>query len=1030
VKLVSRVCENCGEKILGDAPKGLCPACALETGLGPLADEAVAGVDPSAVAAYSAEAAAKVGSAKADDPGQPASPMPATTRAAAMLVKFGDFEIARREDGAFWELGRGGMGVTYRARDSVLHRSVALKVIEVPPEAGNSEVVRERFLREARAAAALRHPNVAAVYHFGTVPEPDRCYYAMELVEGETLEARVRREGPLKVAQVLEIGAQVARALIAAAQQGLIHRDLKPGNIMLTRSEDSSAGFEVKVIDFGLAKVTAESFGEMDLTHGGFVGTPSYASPEQFAGGRVDARSDIYSLGASLWFALTGRLPCAGTNVEEIRRCQTEAPLPVQQLVTRKVAAPVIELLRSMLAVDPDERPASARELMEAIEDCRSKLTRGNETARPSFFAELKRRNVYKVAIAYGVVAWLLMAASQIFPFFEIPSWAVRLVVLLLILGFPIALVLAWAFELTPEGLKRAEGADREPAKPSRNKARRQTESVKVAAKSIAVMPFENLSEDKANAYFAEGIQEEILTRLVKIADLKVISRTSTQRYQSKPDNLSEIGKQLGVANILEGSVQKVADQVRVNVQLVNAQTDSHLWAETYDRKLTDIFGVESEIAKGIAESLQAKLTGREEEALAVNPTNNPEAYDAYLRGLAFEARGIYSIDTLRKAISFYERAVQLDPDFALAWARLSRADALLYFRPGAEPTAARRDAAKKALENAQKLQPNSPETLLALGYYQYWVLRDYGLAKTTFGLVSKMLPGSSVVPSALSAVTRREGHWDESVAYLEQALALDPRNVELLNQTAWTYTMLRQFPTALKLHDRALDIVPNEPGVMAVKANIHLAEGNLEQAGKFLSQINAQTPSENALVIKMTQLRLERNYAEAIRLLQARQASGIENVATQVLLALTQRLDGDTVGAKVAAEQVRDPLEQLCKNQPDSAAFAGLLSLAYAALGEKDSALKEAERAIKLLPSAKDRVDGPACEENLALIQTMFGENSQAISTLTRLLQTSYSSWLYTPTPITPALLGLDPFWDPLRGDPAFQKLCEEKQK
>ena len=223
--------------------------------------------------------------------------------------KFGDFEIAHCEDGSIWELGRGGMGVTYRARDNILHRSVALKVIEVPPGAANSEAVRERFLREARAAGALRHPNVAAVYQFGTVPELDRCYYAMELVEGETLEARVRREGPLKVGQVLEIGEQVTRALIAAARRGLIHRDLKPGNIMLTRSEDSSAGFEVKVIDFGLAKVTAESFGERDLTHGGFVGTPSYASPEQFAGGMVDVRSDIYSLGASLWFALTWASP-------------------------------------------------------------------------------------------------------------------------------------------------------------------------------------------------------------------------------------------------------------------------------------------------------------------------------------------------------------------------------------------------------------------------------------------------------------------------------------------------------------------------------------------------------------------------------------------------------------------------------------------------------------------------------------------------------------------------------------------------
>ena len=427
------------------------------------------------------------------------------------------------------------------------------------------------------------------------------------------------------------------------------------------------------------------------------------------------------------------------------------------------------------------------------------------------------------------MIAWLLMqVASQIFPFFEIPSWAVRLVVLLLILGFPIALVLAWAFDLTPEGLKRTEWADREPARPSRNKAWRQTESVKVPAKSIAVMPFENRSEDKANAYFADGIQDEILTLLSKIADLKVISRTSTQQYQSRPRNLREIAKQLGVATILEGSVQKVADQVRVNVQLVNAQTDSHLWAETYDRKLTDIFSVESEIAKGIAESLQAKLTGREEQALAVKPTNNLEAYDAYLRGLAFDTRSNYSIDALRKAISFFERAVQLDPNFALAWARLSRGHAALYFVPGGDITAARRDAAKKALENAQKLQPNSPETQLALGYYQYHVLRDYGLAKTTFGRVSKMLPGSSEVPAALAFVARREGHWDESVAYWEQALALDPRNVQLLNEAAVTYAKLRQFPTALKLHDRALDIVPDDPGVMALKANIHQAEGNL----------------------------------------------------------------------------------------------------------------------------------------------------------------------------------------------------------
>ena len=555
----------------------------------------------------------------------------------------------------------------------------------------------------------------------------------------------------------------------------------------------------------------------------------------------------------------------------------------------------------------------------------------------------------------------------------------------------------------------------------------------RIAEKSIAVLPFENRSDEKENAYFADGIEDEILTRLSNIADLKVISRTSTRQYQSKPANLREIAKQLGVANILEGSVQKVADQVRVNVQLINVQSDSHLWAETYDRKLTDIFGVESEIAKRIAESLQAKLTGLEAQALAVKPTNNPEAYDAYLRGLAFEGRSSLSLDLLPKAIGFYERAVQLDPNFALAWARLSRADAFLYFS-SADQTSARRDAAKSALENAQRLQPNSSETLLALGYYQYRVLRDYGAAKTTFVRLSKMLPGSSEVPTALGRVTRREGHWDESIAFYEQALALDPRNVELLTDAAETYGMVRQFPAARKLYVRALDIMPDDPDLMAEKAAMYQAEGNLQEAAKLLAKVNAQTPSRTAFGSKITQLTLERNLGEAVRLLQTRQAqfhfaSEMERAGFQVLLAFTQRLAGDAAGAKANAEQARNTLEPLYKNQPDNSWFPSFLSVAYATLGEKDSALKEAEHAIMLSPSTRDRVYGPNNEEILALIQTIFGENSRAISTLARLLQTPYSSWLHGPASITPALLRLNPVWDPLRTDPAFQKLCEEKQ-
>src|SRR5947208_4088763 len=552
-----------------------------------------------------------------------------------------------------------------------------------------------------------------------------------------------------------------------------------------------------------------------------------------------------------------------------------------------------------------------------------------------------------------------------------------------------------------------------------------------VPEKSVAVLRFENLSRDPDNSYFADGIQDEILTRLAKIADLKVISRTSTQQYESKPANLSKIARQLGAANILEGSVQKVADQVRVNVQLLNAQTDSHIWAETYDRKLSDIFSVESEIAKGIAESLQAKLTGHEEQALAAKPTNNPEAYDAYLRGVAFQGRIYSSIYIPLKTIGYFERAVQLDPNFALAWARLSRAHAYLYFQ---RVDNARPDLAKDALDHAQKLQPNSTDTLLALGYYQYWVLRDYALAKATFGLVSKLLPGNSDVAWALSAVNRRLGNWNESLAAVQAGLDLDPRNGELITTSAWTYDMLRQFPVALTRYDQATDIIANDPDLMSLKAGSYQAQGNLEQAANLLSEIPSDTPFENAYFIKMTQLRLERNYAEAIRLLQTRLAqfkftSEIYRGGTQVYLAIAQRLAGDAAGAKVTAEQARNTLEPLGKKQSDNSNFAEWLALAYAELGEKDLALKEAERATMLLPSAKDAVDGPGTEENLALVQTIFGDSSSAIATLMRLVQTPFQSQLYGPMPLTPAYLRLDPLWDSLRADPGFRELSEKTQ-
>src|SRR5436190_12391204 len=504
--------------------------------------------------------------------------------------------------------------------------------------------------------------------------------------------------------------------------------------------------------------------------------------------------------------------------------------------------------------------------------------------------------------------------------------------------------------------------------------------------KSIAVMPFANLSEDKANSYFVEGIQDEILTRLAKIADLKVISRTSTQQYQSKPGNLAEIAKQLGVANILEGSVQKAADQVRVNVQLIEVASDSHLWADTYDRKLVDIFAVESEMAKAIADALQAKLTGGEQQALAAKPTNNSEAYDAYLRGLALEARASSPTDS-EKVVGYYEQSVQLDPTFALAWARLSRANSQVYFG-GLDRTSARRDAAERALNTAQKLQPNSPETLLAQAYYQYWVLRDYELAKATFGHVKELVPGSSDVPAALALIARRQGHWDQSVAYWEQTLALDPRNTQWLANAAETYAWLRQFPAALKTYDRVLDIVPNDPNAIASEARVYQAEGNLEQAGKLLAGINQPTHSFPVLGAKTNQLLLERHCDEAIRwihtrLTESRDVPAIERLFDQGSLVVAQECAGDTAGARATAHQMLPSIEEFSRNAPNSPPIAAGLSLVHAFLGEKDAAIKDAERAITLLPSTKDAVDGPSFEEQLAFVEALVGDKNRAISTL-----------------------------------------------
>jgi TolB-like protein/class 3 adenylate cyclase/Tfp pilus assembly protein PilF len=451
--------------------------------------------------------------------------------------------------------------------------------------------------------------------------------------------------------------------------------------------------------------------------------------------------------------------------------------------------------------------------------------------------------------------------------------------------------------------------------------------------KSIAVLPFENRSDDKANAYFADGIQEEILTRLAKIADLKVISRTSTQHYKSAPENLPEIGRQLGVAHILEGSVQKSGDAVRVSVQLIKAATDSHLWADTFDRKLTDVFSVESEVARAIADQLQAKLTGREEQVIAAKPTDNPEAYDAYLRGLAHTLKPGNSPANALAAQKYLKEAVQSDPKFALAWALLSYADARGYLTTALQPTLELREEARHAAETALTLEPNLGEAILANGYYHYACLKDYDTALRYFEQARQFLPNSSRIPEQLAYIARRRGQWDRSESYFNEAGRLDPRNVTVLTQHALSYICLRRFPEALRKLDQVLDITPDDVDTLVFKAAIAQAEGDLPRASALLAPLRPAADDNTALEQQVYQAILERRPAEIIPrlkeiLVKPDPALGYLNGELRFWLGWAQEVAGDHAAAQESWRQARSELEPFLEEQPENHFLIGDLAL------------------------------------------------------------------------------------------------------
>src|SRR6266404_6224381 len=681
------------------------------------------------------------------------------------------------------------------------------------------------------------------------------------------------------------------------------------------------------------------------------------------------------------------------------------------------------------------------------------------------FFGELKRRNVYKVAVAYAVVSWLLIqVATQVFPFFEIPNWAVRLVVLLLILGFPVALILSWAFELTPEGIKREsevapdESVTRKTGRKIvaitaalaliaagmfvfqlvRSKSTitpRQSEAAtgsagqaaEIPAQSIAVLPFDNLSDDKSNAYFAEGIQDEILTRLSKIAALKVISRSSTQKYKSTPDNLRDVGKQLGVAHILEGSVQKIANAVHVNVQLIRAATDEHLWAESYNRKLDDVFGVEGEVATAIADQLNTKLSGTEQKAVTDKPTQNGAAYDAYLRALSIEHNS-YNYDAYAQAARNYVEAVQLDPNFAFAWARLAVLRSFLYFN-AVDPNTNTAGAVKEAADRAMALAPEAGESWIAQGAYRYRVLRDFAGAVTAYKQAQIRLPNNSYLLQNLAFVQRRLGLWQEVEATFKKALELDPQDFQLLGSLGGEfYTYLRRFDDARAAIDRALEISPDSGSVRASKAVTFQNEGRLDKAAQELARIPADATDDFVVAPCINQAIYERQFDKAISVIEQKLRSvpagqPLDSIAKLALVQLgfCQQWTGRETDAHRSFSRAIEAIKPKPDTpvQADANGTPNTLALAYAGLGEKAKALEQAQRAVKDYDT--DEVSKPWALTTLAQIQARFGDHDAAIAALPHLLE--------VPAGLTRANLKLDPFWDPLRKDPRFQKFISDSQ-
>jgi serine/threonine protein kinase/Tfp pilus assembly protein PilF len=925
-------CSNCGG-VLEETPGGGlgCMSCLLRAGIG------------------SEEEVAQDSTPNASEDGE----------------RFGVYEIDRREDGSLYELGRGAMGVTYRATDTSLQRKVALKIIKIDI-AERSADARERFMREARAAAALRHQNIATIHQFGMRLETGQYFYAMELIEGETLEERVHRAGPLDARTTIKIAQQVTSALAAAEKRGLVHRDLKPANLMLVSSDGETSNKKkllVKIIDFGLAKAIHTQIDPKSLTHDRFVGTPAFASPEQFEHSALDVRSDIYSLGETLWFALTGKTPFGGRSVDEIHRAQQSNMLPIEQLKAAHVPSRLRSLLGSMLAFEPASRPGTS-ELAARLQRCSPEA-----------------RSVRRTRFALAAAALIVLGMSALFVFQ--PS--------------------------------RIQNAALNPA----------------ADKSIAVLPFENLSEEKQNEYFADGVQDEILTYLAKIADLKVISRASVMQYKTGvARNLRKISEELSVAHVVEGSVQRAANKIRVNAQLIDARNDAHLWAQTYDRDLADVFAIQSEIAKAIADQLQAKLSPNEKKAIEQPPTTDLAAFDLYSRAKSLLLTAGFSATAdpdRRKAIELLDEAVKRDPSFFDAYCQLAYAHEQLYAISGFDHTPARLALAEAAAQAATRLRPDAAETHLARAQYLYNGRRDYAGALAELEIARRALPNDPRLFELTGYILRRRGQQEEGLHNLERAVELDPRNFYTLQQIGLSYQTLGRFAEAIAALDRALAIMPDNAETRANRGLWNICwKADTRPLHQTIDAILAQGPGAiaSAADIWFFCALAERDPAAAERALVAVGdnpcwVDDTIQLSRSFGEGLLARMTKDEARARTAFEAARAQQEKIVQAQPGYGPALCVLGLIDAALGRKDLALDEGRRAIALTPLEKDVSNGSLVLQYFAITAAWTGDKELALQQLEAGLRAPNASLM-----LSYGALKLFPVWDPLRGDPRFEQI------